>query len=98
MINVNESQRQIILDILHKYVPDSQVWAFGSRITNNYKSYSDLDLAIIGRARMSITELGALIEAFQESDLPFRVDVLDWNGISPEFQQVIKTKYEVLKT
>ena len=22
-------------------------------------------------------------EAFQESDLPFRVDILDWNAISP---------------
>jgi len=46
---------------------------------------------------MSITEFGELIEAFQESGLPFRVDVLDWHAISPEFRQVIKRKYEVLK-
>jgi len=31
MINVTESQMQIILRILDRYVPDSQVWAFGSR-------------------------------------------------------------------
>ena len=46
---------------------------------------------------MSITEFGELIEAFQESGLPFRVDVLDWHAISPEFRLVIKRKYEVLK-
>jgi len=97
MINVTESQMQIILRILDRYVPDSQVWAFGSRVKGNFKSYSDLDLVVISEDKMSITEFGELIEAFQESDLPFRVDVLDWHAISPEFRQVIKRKYEVLK-
>ena len=97
MINVTESQMQIILRILDRYVPDSQVWAFGSRVKGNFKSYSDLDLVVISEDKMSITEFGELIEAFQESDLPFRVDVLDWHAISPEFRQVIKRNYEVLK-
>jgi len=56
-----------------------------------------LDLVVISEDKMSITEFGELIEAFQESDLPFRVDVLDWHAISPEFRQVIKRNYEVLK-
>ena len=97
MINVTESQMQIILRILDRYVPDSQVWAFGSRVKGIFKSYSDLDLVVIREDKMSITEFGELIEAFQESDLPFRVDVLDWHAISPEFRQVIKRKYKVLK-
>jgi len=97
MINVTESQMQIILRILDRYVPDSQVWAFGSRVKGNFKSYSDLDLVVISEDKMSITEFGELIEAFQESDLPFRVDVLDWHAISPEFRQVIKRNYEVVK-
>ena len=97
MINVTESQMQIILRILDRYVPDSQVWAFGSRVKGNFKSYSDLDLVVISEDKMSITEFGELIEAFQESDLPFRVDVLDWHAISLEFRQVIKRNYEVLK-
>ncbi|MDO8686348.1 MAG: hypothetical protein Q7J78_06740 [Clostridiales bacterium] len=35
-------------------------------------------------------------EAFEESDLPFRVDVLERNAISPEFQKVIEQGYEVI--
>jgi len=88
---------QTILSILDRYVPNTPVWAFGSRVRGNYKSYSDLDLVIIGERKMSINELGELIEAFQESDLPFRVDVLDWHATSPEFRQVIKREYEVLR-
>jgi len=65
MINVSESQMQIILRILDRYVPDSQVWAFGSRVKGNSKSYSDLDLVVISEDKMSISEFGELIEAFQ---------------------------------
>ena len=41
--------------------------------------------------------LAELKEAFQESELPFRVDLLDWNAISDEFRTVIeKSGYEVI--
>ena len=32
---------------------------------------------------------------FEESDLPFKVDVLDWQSISDNFKKVIKEKYIV---
>ncbi len=38
--------------------------------------------------------LYALEEEFVESDLPFRVEVLDWQTISESFQEVINKKYE----
>ena len=43
------------------------------------------------------TRLRRLKEAFEESDLPFRVDVLDWHAISDRFHKVIEKKYEVLQ-
>ncbi|MDD2587087.1 MAG: nucleotidyltransferase domain-containing protein [Syntrophomonadaceae bacterium] len=97
MIDISDIQMEEVLNILERYVPDMEVWAFGSRVKGNAKSYSDLDLLIIGDEKMSINQWGELKEAFQESDLPFRVDLLDWHQISPEFRQVIKQKYEILK-
>jgi len=38
-----------------------------------------------------------LKEAFEESDLPFRVDITDYNAISNEFRAIIKAKYEILQ-
>ena len=38
-----------------------------------------------------------LKEAFQESDLPIRVDLVDWHRISPEFRTVIEGAFEVLR-
>jgi DNA-directed RNA polymerase beta subunit len=49
------------------------------------REYGDQPAA--ARAR---TRLAALKEAFQESDLAFRVDVLDWHALSPEFRGVIE--------
>ncbi len=97
MIEISDVQLNIILDILNRHVPNMKVWAFGSRVNGRVKRYSDLDLVVIGTEKMSINSFGELKEAFQESDLPFRVDLLDWHAISPEFQEVIKEKYEVLK-
>jgi type I restriction enzyme S subunit len=40
--------------------------------------------------------LGELSNAFEESELPFRMDVLDWHSLSKEFQAVIERRYEVI--
>ncbi|MHB9028630.1 MAG: nucleotidyltransferase family protein [Candidatus Latescibacterota bacterium] len=88
---------KIIEDILERYAPEYEVRAFGSRVTRTAKKHSDLDLAVAGRERIDPKRLDRLKEAFEESDLPFRVDVLDWNAISPEFRKIIEKKYEVIR-
>ena len=51
--------------------------------------YSDLDLVLMGATPLPMTTLGLLNEAFAESDLPWRVDVVDWASTAPEFQRHI---------
>jgi type I restriction enzyme S subunit len=96
MICVSESDLTIIKSILQEYVPDCEVWAFGSRYKWTAKKYSDLDIAVIGKERINLEQIGNMRDAFAESNLPFRVDVLDWQGISKEFQAIIKSGYEVI--
>ncbi len=69
---------------------------FGSRVKGPAKRHSDLDLAVVGQGRLERSRLDRLAEAFSESDLPFRVDVLDWHEISEEFCQVIASRYEII--
>jgi type I restriction enzyme S subunit len=97
MIDVSPFQLDTIKKILQKHVPECEVRAFGSRATWTAKDYSDLDLAVVGKAKLSNKVLYALKDDFKESDLSFRVDVLDWNAISKEFRQVIEKKYEVIQ-
>ncbi len=97
MINVSPAHLQIILAILRTLAPECEVRAFGSRVKQTAKPYSDLDLAIVGQTKLPFQKLAALRTAFEESDLPYRVDVLDWHAISPEFQKIIEQGYEVIQ-
>ncbi len=97
MIDASPSQLEAITRILSEHVPGCEVRAFGSRATWTAKDYSDLDLAVVGDCALGLAVLSRLKEAFEESDLPFRVDVLDWHTISASFQKVIEKKYEVVQ-
>jgi type I restriction enzyme S subunit len=88
-INVSPEEWKIVADILHKHVPDREVWAFGSRAKRTNWTNSDLDLAIITDAPLSWDVRGDLTEDLSESDLPFRVDILDWATTRENFRDLI---------
>lgn len=78
-----------VVRILHEQVPAIEVWAFGSRAKHTAKLYSDLDLALITRQPLSLDQLAAITDAFATSDLPIRVDVVDWASTSEVFRKRI---------
>lgn len=83
--------------ILHAHVPGREVWAFGSRARRCAKPYSDLDLAIMGEEAISLDTLAALNEAFAESDLPWKVDVVDWARMGEAFRRIVERDRVVLQ-
>ena len=97
MIDLKPSDLATVNAILAEHVPDCEVRAFGSRATWNAKDYSDLDLAIVGDGSLDWRTVGRLKESFEESNLPMRVDVLDWHAISESFRKVIERDYLVLQ-
>lgn len=97
MIDVTECHLETIKRILAEYVGDCEVRAFGSRGNRTAKEYSDLDLAIVGKSKIKRRIKVLLREAFEESDLPFRVDIVDYNTVSEAFRAIIAEKYEVIQ-
>ncbi len=96
MIKVTPRQLRTIKGILAERAPGVSARAFGSRVGGKPKAYSDLDLALVGPGKLDVVELASLKEAFESSDLPFRVDLLDWNAISEEFRSAISKRFEVI--
>jgi predicted nucleotidyltransferase len=89
-IEIDPAHWLIVGAILRSYVPDLEVWAFGSRARRAAKPYSDLDLAIISETPLPAALAAAMAEAFSQADLPWKVDLLDWNSVSPEFKALIE--------
>jgi uncharacterized protein len=97
MIDLAPQHIETVKRILAEHVPDCEVRVFGSRVGLTAKDYSDLDLAVVGAQSLDTDVMRHLNEAFQESDLPIRVDVLDWYAIAESFHKVIQAQYEVLQ-
>lgn len=88
----------IVQAILRRHVPNREVWAFGSRARLTAKPYSDLDLAIIGDEPLGLAVSAALSDDFSESDLPWKVDVVDWATTSESFRRIIEKDRVLLQT
>ena len=96
-VDLRPDYQEAVKRILAEYVPECEVRAFGSRAAWTAKDYSDLDLAVVGDGPLDWRTLDRLKEAFEESDLPMRVDVLDWHGLSDSFREVIERGYTIVK-
>ena len=97
MIDLNPKYLERVQHILAEHVPECEVRAYGSRVTWTAKDYSDLDLAVVGSEPFNLRRMRQLKEAFEESDLPIRVDVLDWYAVSDGFKKAIAEEYEVIQ-
>ena len=97
MIDLNPQHLKTVQHILSKHVPGCEVRAFGSRVKWTAKDYSDLDLAVMGSRQFDLREMRRLTEAFEESDLPIRVDVVDWYTIPERFKRIIAAEYKVIQ-
>lgn len=96
---LSSDELQTVHDILAFYAKGYEVRAFGSRVTGKHlKKFSDLDLVIMGDESLPIRAYARIKDAFTLSDLPFRVDVLDWSDVSPEFRKIIDANYEVVQS
>ena len=85
--------RRLVLHILRdSFAAGTKAWVFGSRATGRARRYSDLDLAIDAGRRLSLDELAELTEAFSDSDLPYKVDIIDWHNIDARWRQTILTE------
>ena len=78
--------------LLEKWVPGRRVWAFGSQATGTrLKRFSDLDLAVEGR--LTGKERAGLAEEFDESALPFKVDVVELGEVEDGFRERIERDF-----
>jgi predicted nucleotidyltransferase len=98
-LHLPESYLQILLALLRQHVPNAEVWAYGSRVTDDYYEASDLDLVVRNRADLtqSSTDIFDLQAALLESDIPIQVQAVDWARIPASFHAEILMGYVVLE-
>lgn len=91
-LDISRDQLEQVRHILKKFVPKHKVLAFGSRVRGTAKKHSDLDLAIISDEPIPLQTMALMKEAFSESSIPFKVDLIDWSLTSDEFRRLIENE------
>ena len=89
-VDIRPDHLAIVQEILRVHLPAGfKVWVFGSRANWTTKDSSDLDLAVEGPAKLDHKAMVGLEVAFEGSDLPYTVDVVDLKAGSSNFRQIV---------
>jgi predicted nucleotidyltransferase len=87
VLDIREEHARILRDVLQKLLPPhARAYVFGSRAHGGARRYSDLDLALEWSGPLGLDRLGAIAEALSESDIPYKVDIVDLATVDPSFR------------
>ena len=89
-LDIGEAELRIVQKILRRYVPHAEVLVFGSRATGKAKKFSDLDLCIKAAKPLGLDLTSAMADDFAQSDLPWKVDIVDWATTREVFRRIIE--------
>ncbi len=95
-IDLAPVQLKILSELLKRFIPETVVWAYGSRVKFTSTPKSDLDLVAFAIPEQE-RAISNLKEAFEESSLPFRVDLFIWNEVPEQFHKNIEAERVVLQ-
>ena len=94
-LDITVAQGNLLRSLLQQYLPNTTVWAYGSRVNGQAHSASDLDLVAFTLPSQSAA-IAELREALEESNLPFRVDLFVWEQVPESFREFIQESYVVV--
>ena len=90
LLALSGEELSVVKAILRAHLPNSvTVHVFGSRAVGQPKAWSDLDLLLEAAAPVPLSTIATLTEVFEESELPWKVDIVDRRTISEGFGRLI---------
>jgi predicted nucleotidyltransferase len=86
-LDLRDEEAAILRGVLCRYLPDgARAFVFGSRGHGAARRYSDLDLALEWDHPLGLDVIGQIAEELSESDLPYKVDIVDLRTVDPAFR------------
>ena len=95
-IGLSTWQQALVLQMIDSVAPGARVAVFGSRATGRARPFSDLDLLLLEPAQLSWAPRADLRDAFEASELPFSVDVVELNSLAPGMRQRVLNEARLL--
>ena len=94
-IDITAEQRKTLVTLLNRHLPNTTAWVYGSRAKWSARPQSDLDVVVFATPEQS-ARISELREAFEEGNLPFRVDLFAWDTVPEDSRKQIEANHVVL--
>ena len=92
------NQLEKVQRILNAHFAEFEVDAYGPRVTGvDLTPDSPLNIVVVSTKPVSFEEMVSVEKAFAESELPFRVDIVDWSKLTENMQKDIKNEHVVIQ-
>ncbi len=86
MIDLSPEVRDAVLAILHRHLGSQRIFLVGSRARGTAKRFADIDILLMNEEALSPEERAKVRYDLEESDIPYKVDLLEWAELSPSFR------------
>ncbi len=74
---------------IQEYFPSDEILLFGSYAQGNARINSDVDICIKSKGPLKASQWQLLIDDFEESNFPKKIDIIDFHRVSEDFQKII---------
>ena len=74
---INDEDRFKIIALCKAVLPNCSIWLYGSRARGDFRSNSDIDIALDCKSSIDIMKLFELKEIFNASNILLKIDLVD---------------------
>ena len=87
---IKSKYKSAIIKVIRKYLPDCNIYLFGSRATGKAKEYSDIDIALDNFSVIDRRFLRKITDELEDTNIPLEIDVVDIYVSSDDLRAKIK--------
>ena len=87
---IDKAIQEKIVDIISALIPNAKIYLFGSRARGTHSKWSDIDLALDTGKPLTNTNIDEVKSVLAATNIPYKVDVLDFQSVSTEMQTSIR--------
>ena len=94
-LNIKPEYLEMLQDVFKKYCPYAEIWVYGSRIKNQSHDGSDIDM-VVKNFNDNNKNLSELKQFLNDSNVPFLMDIEEFDKLPDYFQKEILKDYEII--
>ncbi|MBR1681222.1 hypothetical protein IJ707_05470 [bacterium] len=94
-LNIKPEYLKMLQDVFEQYCPHAEIWVYGSRIKNRSHDGSDIDM-IVKNFNDNSKNLPELKQLLNDSNVPFLMDIEEFDKLPDYFQKEILKDYEII--